>query len=64
MGHWKLTIATKVTTAIVTFVCNCYMVPVRLFVLGGTEGNTREDPTVMAVYGIASAPLLKQLVTC
>ena len=47
---------------------NCYNVPARLFALGGKEflsheGTTQGDPTAISAYGIALAPLLKQLST-
>ena len=54
---------------IATFVRICYNVPARLFVVGGKEflsheDTTQEDPTAMAIYGIALAPLLKYLAIC
>ena len=46
-----------------TFVSNCYLVTVRLFILGNKEikskeGTTQSDPTVMAAYALRVAPLI------
>ena len=48
---------------IATYVRNCYSIPARLFVIGGTEiksneGTTQGDPLGMAIYAIATTPLL------
>ena len=52
--------------AIHTFLFNCYSVPARLFIIGGSEiisseGTTQGDPTAMAAYALALAPLLNIL---
>ena len=52
--------------AISTYVSNCYMMPSRLFVIGGyelksSEGTTQGDPIAMAVYAMAVIPLLLML---
>ena len=46
-----------------TFVSNCYLVPVRPFILGNQEikskeGTTQGDPTVMTVYVLGMTPLI------
>ena len=46
-----------------TSVSNCYLVPVRPFILGNKEikskeGTTQGDPTVMAVYVLGMTPLI------
>jgi len=52
--------------SIATFVINCYTTPSRLFVIGGyelssEEGTTQGDPISMAVYAIATIPLILML---
>ena len=48
------------------FVYNCYVIPARLFIIGGKEiksceGTTQGDPTAMATYALALVPLLQHL---
>ena len=55
--------------SIATFVRNCYTVPTRLFVIGGTEirsneGTTQGDPLGMAIYAIGTTPMLRILADC
>jgi len=60
---------------IATFVTNCYSSPARLFVIGGfellsqegfellsQEGTTQGDPIAMAVYAVATIPLLLMVI--
>ena len=53
--------------AIAIYVKNCYMIPSRMFVIGGfeissSEGTTQGDPTVMAIYAIAVIPLVLMII--
>ena len=52
---------------IAVFVRNCYSLPLRLFIIGGSElksceGTTQGDPAAMAIYAIGIIPLLLMLV--
>ena len=52
---------------IAVFVRNCYSLPSKLFIIGGSElksseGTTQRSPAVMAIYAIAIIPLLLMLV--
>ena len=52
---------------IAVFVRNCYALPSRLFIIGGSElksceGTTQGDPAAMAIYAIATIPLLLMLI--
>ena len=52
---------------IAVFVRNCYSLPSRLFIIGGSElksceGTTQGDPAAMAIYAIGIIPLLLMLV--
>ena len=52
---------------IAAFVRNCYSLPSRLFIIGGSElksceGTTQGDPAPMAIYAITIIPLLLMLV--
>ena len=52
---------------IAVFVRNCYLLPWRLFIIGGSElksceGKTQGYPAAMATYAIAIIPLLLMLV--
>ena len=49
-----------------TFIYNCYIIPARLFIIGGKElrlreGTTQGVPTAMATYAIGLTPLLDDL---
>ena len=46
-----------------TYISNCYCIPARLFIIGGTEllskeGTTQGDPTSMGAYALGVTPLL------
>ena len=48
---------------ITTYVRNCYTLPSRLFIIGGTEMPSSEvitqgDPTAMSIYAITIVPLV------
>ena len=48
---------------ITTYVRNCYTLPSRLFIIGGTEmpsseATTQRDPTAMSIYAITIVPLV------
>ena len=48
---------------IATYVRNCYTLPSRLFIIGGTEissteGTTQRDPIAMSIYATAIIPLV------
>ena len=50
-----------------TYVRNCYTLPSRLFIIGGTEirsseGTTQGDPTATSIYAIAIIPLVLMIV--
>ena len=52
-----------------TFFRNCYRVPTRLFVIGGTEILSEEEPTQgdplgMAIYAIGTTPMLNIIANC
>ena len=49
--------------SISTFVYNCYIVPARLFIIGGCELRSQEettqgDPTAMGTYAIGLTPMI------
>ena len=49
------------------FVRNCYALPSRLYVIGGSElksceGTTQGDPAAMMIYAIAKMSLLLMLI--
>ena len=48
---------------ITTYVRNCYTLPSRLFIIGGTEmpsseATTQRDPTAMSIYAITIVPFV------
>ena len=52
--------------AISIYIYNCYVVPARLFIIGGkeirsTEGTTQGDPTAMATYSLGLTPMMDSL---
>ena len=52
---------------ITVFVRNCYALPSRLFIIGGSElksceGTTQGHPATMAIYAIATIALLLMLI--
>ena len=52
--------------AISIYIYNCYVVPARLFIIGGkeipsTEGTTHGDPTAMATYALGLTPMMDSL---
>ena len=48
----------EICPAILTYVHNCYSLPSRLFVIRSEEGKTQGDQTAMAMYAIATIPLI------
>ena len=57
---------TVICTEIAVFVRDCYSLPSRLFIIGGSEikpceGTTQGDPAAMVIYAIAITPLLLML---
>ena len=49
------------------FVRDCYSLPSRLFIIGGSEhkscvGTTQGEPAAVAIYAVAIIPLLLMLV--
>jgi hypothetical protein len=52
--------------SIASFIYNCYIIPARLFIMGGKElksleGTTQGDPTAMATYALGLTPMLNDL---